>query len=331
MILLIWSDAKAQDPIFSQISNSDTYVNPANSFNGLLTETLANIELQFRDQWASVNQGSVYNTIRAQFDYNVFKSDYDSWNGGLIMLRDRSGNNALRQTAIRFTTAYSRKLSGRSFRNDGSHYLTAGFSLGLAQTNADINSLWFGRQFDPLLLIPDPTLANGEMLNTDAVSYTDLAFGLKWTFVQEEEKIYHVGLGIDHINSPAVSNNSNEKLSPRFNLTTSAQISPSETFFHRPKLTFIFQDPFFQLVPGYSFAVGIEGLDNELEISIGLNARISNTFNGLLLDAYIFEMGLAADNWKFGFSFDMTANDLREFVNSNGAIELSLGYRILQE
>ncbi|MBT8231104.1 MAG: hypothetical protein HKN51_09730 [Saprospiraceae bacterium] len=323
---------KAQDPFFSYTSEEDTYFNPANSFNALLSTTKANFDLQFRDQWSSITSNNTYATIRLQGDYNIYQSNEDSWNGGLLFLSDNTNEGFYKQTSVRFIMSYTRRLTGRSFTNTNAHFISGGFSYGFTQTNIDFNSLWFGRQFDTNLLIIDPSISSGENLNTDSNKFNDLAFGLKWMFLPSDESLYSASLGFDHINKPSNSNNSSAiTLSTRINLQLYAKMPIDDLLSHEAKITLISQEPFYQIVPSYQLSVGIDNLENDLAVGVGIGSRLVNAANGLGMDAVIFNVGLSADNWNMNFSFDLTMSNLNTYVNGNGAIELTLGYRILND
>ena len=320
-----------QDVIFSNLNENDTYLNPANSFNGLTTNKKGSIDLQFRDQWSSITNNNTYATIKLQTDYNVYKSKVDNWNIGAILLSDRSNFGLLKQTTVRLLGSYTRRLSGESFRNSNSHYLTGGFSYGLAQTSLDIGALWFGRQYDTNLLTINTALSNGELLNSDPVSYQDINLGLRWTYYLDDKNIYSAALALDHINSPLISNND-----PSINLTSritaqfNASLGIDETLAHKPSLSIIVQNPFFQIVPGYQLVIGLDNLESDFAIALGLHTRLTNSINGILIDAAIFNLGLSGRTWNMNFSFDLATSEIRNFNSGTGAIELSLGYRILK-
>jgi type IX secretion system PorP/SprF family membrane protein len=321
-----------QDAVFSNINLDDTYLNPANSFNAFTTESIASFDLQFRDQWSAITNNNTYATIKLQGDVNIYKTDSDSWNGGLVFLSDRSNEGFLKQTSVRFIMAYTRRLTGRSFRNEGSHFLSAGFSFGLAQTNVDYGALWFGRQYDTNLLTINTTLETGEIFNTDPVSYNDMNFGLKWLYFLDDESIFTAALGVDHLNGPSISNiNQAVALDKRFTLQLSASLSIDESLSHEPHFTLINQGPFIQIVPGYKLSLGLDNLESDFAISLGLAARVVNSINGILMDAALINIGLSGRNWNMNFNFDLTTSDIKNFANGNGAIELTLGYMILKK
>lgn len=321
-----------QDAIFSYLSTEDSYLNPANSFNALLNERIATFDLQFRDQWSSITNNNTYATIKVQGDFNIYKTKTDSWNGGIIFLSDRSNEGFLKYQNVRFLASYSRRLTGRSFRNTDSHFISAGFSYGLAGTNIDYGALWFGRQYDTNLLNINPSLESGEILNTEAVNYQGLNLGFKWLYFLDEYNSYSAAIGIDHFNQPTISNdNPSVTLTPRITTQLYARLNINESMAHKPFLAVIYQKPFLQIVPGYQFATGIESLDNDLAVSMGASARLINGINGFKFDAFILAIGLSASNWKMNFSFDLTASEFKNYNNGTGAIELTLAYRILKK
>lgn len=321
-----------QDAIFSNLKQSDTYLNPANSFNAFTDESTAVFDLQFRDQWSAITNNNTYATVKLQGDVNIYKTDFDSWNGGLLFLSDRSNQGFLKQTSSRITMAYTRRLTERSFRNDGSHFLTAGFSYGFGQTNVDYGALWFGRQYDTNLLTINTTLETGEILDTDPVSYSDINFGLKWTYIVDDESVFTAGIGLDHINNPSISNeNPDVSLDRRLTAQFRGNLSIDESLSHEPHLTIVAQGPFVQVVPGYKLILGLDSLESDFAISLGLASRVVKSINGVLVDAVIFNFGLSGRNWYTDFNFDLTTSEFKNFDNSNGAIELTLGYKILKD
>lgn len=321
-----------QDPIFSIYKIDDTYLNPANTFNQFIEEeSILKLNLHFRDQWTSISEGDTYTTVKLQGDYNIYSSDLDGFNGGIMFVNDRSSNGGLVNTGLTLLGSYTRKLSqGR--RSYGSHIVTIGSSFTFAQSNMSLDKLWFGRQFDLNANIRDLTLQSGEEFRLESFSYNDFNLGGRWMYVNDKNNYYMFGLSGSHLNNPTISSlNTNYSIPLRMVLQAEASFGLSENLNHIPSILYVKQDLFWQFRPSYHLSIDINNDDNSFALLAGASTRITNTIDGVVTDALIFDIGLTSKSWNFNFSFDVNISSLKTYTGRNGAIELSFGYILNSE
>ncbi len=329
ILIVISGPLRSQDPIFSISDFEELYLNPAYSFNAITEDTRVSANLKFRDQWNAVNVGDVYNTSRVLADFNIYKSYVDGFNGGIMFLSDRSNTQNLKTTSIYFQGSYTRKISGGR-GNDDSQFITLGSSFAFSQTNMDLQNLWFSRQYDINRFEIDQSLESGEEGRQNSIGYRDLNIGARWMMMYDDNKYIKIGLSVSHINGAEIEGlNSSYNMTSRYVLHAESSLELSERLYHKPSILFISQNPFWQIVPAYRLSIDITNLENPFALVIGPAARILNSTNGVMMDAILLEVGLESQTWNFKFNFDINTSSLQTFTNGNGAIELSLGYKIV--
>jgi hypothetical protein len=318
----------AQEPIFSISNQSDTYLNPANTFSALTSDSYLKLNVQFRDQWNSISSGDSYATSKLQAEFNLYKSNYDAWNVGVIFLSDQSSARSLGYTSFQFLGSYTRKLSeGR--KNKNLQMITLGGLFGFNQLSSNVGDLWFGRQFNLNTFSIDRSLMSGEELRNEAYNYSNINLGARWTYIIDEDVHYSAGLSISNLNSPNVSSLNNDfSIDPRIVLQAEGSLYLSEGVQHAPSLIFVSQSGFWQFVPVYGVALDINNDEDDFSLTGGVGLRMVNSIESIMADAVLFNIGLRSVKWSFSFNFDMNISSLNTFTNSNGAIELTLGYSL---
>ena len=317
-----------QEPIFSISTSTDTYLNPANTFNAITSDAYLKFDVQFRDQWNSVRTGDSYATSKLHAEYNIYESQYDAWNMGVIFLSDQSSARSLGYTTFQLLGSYSRKLTGDR-RNRDSHMITLGGAFAFNQMSSSVGNLWFGRQFDLNTFSIDNSLMTGEEFRNYSYNYNSLNIGGRWTYLIEKGIYYTAALAISNLNNPSVSSlNQDYGISPRIVFQSEAAMYLSDGFEHIPALTFVSQNGFWQLVPSYKVSIDINSDEDAFSLLAGVGVRAVNSVESVMADAVLFNLGLHSPNWSFCFNFDMNISSLRTFTNSNGAIELALGYSL---
>lgn len=328
-VSLVSIHSYGQEPIFSVATGNDTYLNPANTFNSLTSDTYLKLDVQFRDQWNSISSGDSYATSKLQAEYNLYESQYDAWNVGLIFLSDQSSARSLGYTTFQVLGSYTRKLTGDR-RNNDSHMVSFGGAFGFNQLRSSIGDLWFGRQFNLTTFSIDNSLMSGEEFRTNGYNYNSLNVGGRWTYFIEKGVYYTAALSLSNLNSPSVSTlDDTHSIDPRLIFQTEAAIYLAEGFQHMPALTFVSQAGFWQLVPSYKVAIDINSDEDSFSLVAGVGMRTVNSIESIMADAVLFNLGLQSANWRFSFNFDMNISSLKTFTNNNGAIELALGYQLI--
>ncbi|MBK8967807.1 MAG: PorP/SprF family type IX secretion system membrane protein [Saprospiraceae bacterium] len=317
-------EVHAQDPRFSQYFASPWNLNPAmtGAFDGRWRVTA-----NYRDQWSSFLAPVPFRTYAAAADVRLGVSRNDYVGLGIGLMHDEAGTARYVQNKAQLGAAFLKQLSGGPRRAD--HFLSAGAQLGFGQNNIDWSKLWFSRQFDPTLEIPDLTAGNGEP-NADASTniYLDFNAGLLWYTLFDNNGFLYAGGALHHINKPAISitGDSDERLYSRWSAHAGGQVPMNENFSLVPGVLVMKQGPAFETDFGLNLRYSNNDY-NELALRLGAWARLGNQLDsGLQMDAIAMVAMLELERWMLGVSYDITVSSLTRANNSRGAFELSLTY-----
>lgn len=181
-----------QDIHYSQFFRSPMTLNPA--LTGNINEDYR-IHAIHRDQWSALN--STFASTAFGFDMN-FKEGilkHDKVGAGLTFYRDQLGEGVFKNTSIQLSGAYHRTLDAHK-----RHHLSAGIQLGYIQKSVDFTSLQFFNQYEGFIY--DPSLGNGEDLNTANVNYLDLQAGAYYFYRINDGAKFYAGLSGYEITTP---------------------------------------------------------------------------------------------------------------------------------
>jgi type IX secretion system PorP/SprF family membrane protein len=222
---------------------------------------------------------------------------------GLLVWKDDAGSGTMKTTNISGIYAYQLPVN-REFT------ISAGFQAAYMQKSLDWSKLTFGDQIDPRYGF---IYQSQEIQNASSRSYLDLSAGI----LGYTSEIYG-GIAVDHLTQPSegfivLSSPLPMKITAHFGAYIPLDDARRNGSFISPNVLVQFQSPFQQ----YNFGLYVE----HGPLVGGLWYRFSAT-NG---DAIIAMLGLQADNFKFGYSYDITVSGLANY--SGGAHEISLGYK----
>jgi len=285
-------EVKAQDPEFTQFYSNPLYLNPA--FAG--SKKCPRIVMNYRNQWPNISGN--YVTTSVAYDQRV-----DGLNGGLgfIVMQDNAAQTlkTLRASAI---YAYSINVT-RKFT------VNLGAEATFFQKSLDWNKLTFGDMIDP---------RRGFVYQTNDVPRGGTASGVDFSagILGFSEKFYF-GFAAHHLTEPnesLLNNDSPESRLPmKFTGHVGAMIpldgsgyTKSKNFIS-PNLLFRNQGTFNQLNMGLYVKSGV----------MTYGAWYRNR------DAFIVSVGIDADNFRIGYSYDVTISKLS--LSSGGSHEVSLG------
>jgi type IX secretion system PorP/SprF family membrane protein len=281
----------AQDPSFSQFYANRLYLNPA--FAG--TANCPRLTLNYRNQWPGIDNS--YITYAASFDKQI-----DAINGGLgvLLLQDRVGegilNNFRGSLLYSYQFAVNRKFSIR-----------AGFEATFVQKSIDISNLRFGDMIDARRGFVYET---AEIVPVDKVTYPDFSFGL----LGFSEKTYF-GIAVHHLTEPDEGFIDFSAL-PRLYTAHFGAVLPfglrNEDMTWSPNVIYQLQGPFTELNLGLYVTKG----------PLVLGTWFRNTNNNS--DAIIGLLGVQMDDFKIGYSYDLTVSLLSD--KTNGSHEISFSY-----
>lgn len=297
IILLIMAfgyvgEVKAQDPEFTQFYANPLYLNPALAGS----KRCPRIALNYRNQWPNLTGSFV--TSSASYDQYI-----DGLNGGIgFYVMSDNAANTLKTTRAAFMYSYKIPVSRK-------------FSVNLAaeaaffQKSVDWNKLTFGDMIDPRRGFVYQT---NDVQSGNAVSNVDFSAGMLGY-----SDIFYFGFAAHHLTEPNESllgNNSDEnaRLPMKYTAHAGAMIPTGGSYnkaktFVSPNILFRQQGTFTQLNMGIYIKSGA--------LTYGVWYRNK--------DAFIATIGLESDNFRLGYSYDVTLSKLG--IASGGSHEVSLG------
>jgi type IX secretion system PorP/SprF family membrane protein len=316
----------AQDIHFSQFYLSPLNLNPA--MTGVMN---CNIRLvaNYRNQWASVLRSNAYSTYSVSYDQRIPVGRYDFVGIGGTFWGDQAGEANFSTLTGKMSASYSKRMGG--YRSQA-NYLVVGAEAGVAQRSLDFLRLRWGLQHDGEGGF-DPGLSSGEegVFNRDNFIFADLAAGLLWFMVFDENNSLYLGGAFHHLNRSNQSFNSNDEdlLYSRFTFHGGGEFMMGNRFGLVPGVIVMSQGPSFQVNAGTSFKFLLGNRQSNQSFQFGLWTRISNKIEtGVLNDAAILSTRFDYENFSLGFSYDINVSPLRTASNSNGGFEFALLYKI---
>ncbi|MCB0556108.1 MAG: PorP/SprF family type IX secretion system membrane protein, partial [Phaeodactylibacter sp.] len=185
----------AQDIHFSQFYMSPLNLNPA--MTGVMN---CNIRLvaNYRNQWASVLRSNAYNTYSVSYDQRIPVGRYDYFGVGGTFWGDRAGEASFSTLTGKLSASYSKRMGGY---RDQANYLVVGAEAGVAQRSIDFLKLRWGLQHDGEGGF-DSGLPTGEegVFDRDNFIFADLAAGLLWFMVFDDNNSLYLGGSFHHLN-----------------------------------------------------------------------------------------------------------------------------------
>lgn len=287
LMLLINMDAKAQDPEFTQFYAAPLYTNPAFAGTG---NCGGRIVLNYRNQWPSLP--GTFRTFAGSFDQH-----FDAIGGGIgiMAMQDVAGDGLLTTTA--FSGIYSYQINvSRKFT------MRTAIQATYQQRAIDFDRLRFADQIVARRGFVQPTQ---EQLPSESVSYPNFSAG-----VIGYTKNFYAGLAVHNLNEPNQSfyGNSDEGTTvPRRITIHSGLVIPLEESKRggapdlaiSPNILFMMQEKFMQVNFGFYVNKG------PLVAGLWFRQTSPNT------DAMLVLVGFRHNQFKFGYSYDVTLSSAR--------------------
>ena len=287
-------ESKAQDPAFSQFYANPLYLNPA--FSGSAPKGAPRGNLNYRDQWPGI--GRTYVTTAVSYDQYV-----DKIGGGLgvMFVNDRSGDGNLQVNTASLIYAYHLEVS-RKFR------INAGFEATYRRMDLNWDNLTFGDMIDPkygFIYSTQENIAN----NPSYKQFPDFSTGL----VGYTEDFYF-GFAAHHLTQPNQGFISESSLPTKVTAHFGGNF-PINRFSNN--VTMISPNFLYQKQQDFQqFNYGVYVYRGPFVGGLWARHSIEN------FDSFILLIGLLQDNFKFGYSYDITVSNLKN-SNTLGAHELS--------
>jgi type IX secretion system PorP/SprF family membrane protein len=288
----------------------------------------------YRNQWAAVLAANAYNTYSVSYDQKVPVGREDYFGIGGSLWGDVAGESRFGTTQGRVSFSYAKKMAG--YRKKAS-YLVIGADAALSNRSISSADLRWPSQITSTGF--DPTMGFDELAGVDQdFLYPDLAAGLLWFSVIDNNTNWYLGAAIHHLNSPDVSFLGNKvSLYSRYTVHAGVQFEIQRKISLLPFAVFMAQGPHRTFNGGANlrFAMGPSRTSNQ-SWEVGTWYRLGQRSNpekgenavSLHSDAIILSSRFNYENFGIGFSYDINVSSLRQASAANGAFEFSLVYYI---
>jgi type IX secretion system PorP/SprF family membrane protein len=317
----------AQDVHFSQFYASPLNINPA--MTGVMNCN-QRLSLNYRNQWASVLKDNAFQTASLSYDAKIAAGRYDYMGFGGTLFNDRAGSLNLNTTQLTGSFSYAKQMGG-GYRGTN-HYLSIGASVGYAQRSVDLLRAHWGEQNSDLGGDYDPNKASGETaLTNDKLKSVDIAAGLMWFTVFDDQHSVYFGGAYSHINrsNQSFTQSAYVPLYSKFTLNAGGEFAIGDHTSLLPAMVMFFQGPSFQTNVGTNIKFNTGGNKRSEEgLELGAWMRLANNYpTGLLMDALILSTRLDYQDLSFGFSYDINVSGLQAASRNNGGIEFAVSYK----
>jgi len=322
-MVLVFVEARAQDPVFSQFYNSAAYLNPA-----LIGEE-ENMYLNFahRSQWGSLD--FPYTTSQISLIIPYFKNRHIKPEGhvggvGLSFYSDEAGQGSnLKTYGGNASFAYNLHLSTKSVNR-----LTFAMQMGFIHKNIDPNELQWGEQYNPFIGF-DNSVVPAEIDLIQNRTFLDITAGAFWRYFANSDyksvRSVYAGFSAGHLNHPdeSVLDGSENRLPLLYKLHGGMVFALSDKASLSANFLSQLQDKVNQTNIGtflsYKLPFDTKGQMSNLITRIGAWYRVQ--------DSFIASLEFLTNNLQFGFSYDWNVTSLRYNNRGTGSFEISMGYR----
>lgn len=317
IVLFVTNKVNGQDPNFSQFFTSPLNINPAYAgYSDYNWKAISN----FRNQ--NVGLGTTYDTKTVAIDGRVYQNETNqSYVGlGAMFLLDEAMAGIYKSNFISLNSSYHIALGG----DDGKkHTLTAGLGWIYNKTNIDYNNLTSSQQLSFTGF--NRLLPSGEPMLKDIPATSSASAGIMYSYISDERVIDFGFAGYRFYNNKLTAfDNGTQLTTPRYD-------------FHLNYSNFLdyniilFLKSFYQTQGGIDNFVG--GGHVEYYMS-GNFERLQRSFDvGLyyrLNDAIIPYVGIANNQLKLSFSYDVPVSKVKAAAINPTSYEISLTYRRLK-
>lgn len=300
VLLIMTPQVFSQDPEFSQYYANPLYLNPALAG----THGCPRVNMHYRNQWANISGAYVTNSV----SYDRF---IEKLQGGIgvLVTNDMAGKNTINWTTISLMYSYHLQVSNR-------FTILFGAQATWNQKFLDWSKLTFGDQIDPYRGFIYSTGDLPSALIDPNSSWSGVGFFDVSSGIMAYSDFFYAGLAVKHLNQPNESLKLGSATLPmRFTGNIGAKIpfGGNSQYVNKgsisPNIIYTRQAHFDQLNIGAYINYGV--------FTTGIWWRDS--------DAFIMSVGIDNENFRLGYSYDITISELTNITG--GAHELSLGYK----
>ena len=299
-VLGLLSSVNAQDPQFSQFYANPLYTNPA--FAG--SEICPRVVLNYRNQWPKLEGGFTTYSVSVDQYVNFLKGGV-----GVQVFQDNASNGTIKTFNASISYAYTLNINrdlSLKFGGQGSYW----------QKSLQWDDLTFNDMIDPRYGF---VYSTSEAFGDESVNAPDFSAGMLLYSSQ-----WFVGGSVHHLTQPNESFfGGDSKLFRRYTFQGGATFALDkrhpEDGSIAPNIIYMRQGETSQ------FNLGLYGRMSVF--TVGIWYRINNSTTPTAnSDALILLVGLQTDDFKFGYSYDVTVSNLGGY--SGGAHEVSLGFKL---
>ncbi|UPT66521.1 MAG: type IX secretion system membrane protein PorP/SprF [Sphingobacteriales bacterium JAD_PAG50586_3] len=286
---LIGTEAKAQDPSFTQFYANPLYLNPA--FAG--TARCPRVCLNYRNQWPAI--AGTFVTYSASYDQHIRPL---SGGIGLLITNDRAGAGTLNTLNASFMYAYQLNVS-RGFA------LKFGAQATYSQRSLDWSKLNFGDEIDPRYGFVHKTGEVAPQLNKGFVDFSAgiLGYGERFYF----------GAAVHHLTQPNQGFIGTSPLPMKFTGHAGAVIPLTRSRFQTPST--ISPNILYQRQQAFQ------------QLNLGVYVTRGPIVGGLWYrnrDSFIVLLGIQQNTFRIGYSYDVTLSKLTNATAGSHEVSLSL-------
>ena len=337
---LLGISLKAQEAVFAQYYYSPIHLNPAMTgvFKGQFR-----FNTNYRQQWTGIFSDKPISTIQTAFDYRVRVAGEDYFSFGINALNDETGSAAkVKTTRGNLSLGYLKQLGGSRYSHV-SNYISAGLQVGMGQNSANLDGVWFDRQYDSLNFAVNTKLSSGEVIPQSDM-YLDYNMGLFFYTIFDEKRSFYVGASMHHASQPNISfwGDSKERLRRRITFHTGGEIPFGKELSLLPNAMITIQGPSMTTSFGGQIRYSNPTWDDDIAIRVGLQGRVANRYisslskegksvqagTGILNDAVTIVGAIELNHLLIGASYDIHMSSIKVPTNTRGAWELSLIYTV---
>jgi type IX secretion system PorP/SprF family membrane protein len=300
--MFVFLNAFAQDPQLSQFYASTIYTNPA--FAGAAKKI--RFATNARNQYTGLNK--TYRTSVTSVDAYIPKMQSGL---GAIVSIDQAGDGYLTTIGIGGIYSYNLPISRKWNANFG-------LKAEVVQKSYDFNKFTFGDQLDPVRGKIYPT---SEIAGNENITFPNFSAG-----VLIYSEFFYAGFAANNLIEPnqsfLVTNSTAQPfiLPRRYTAHIGANISLNQSRFENnriylsPNILFMSQRDFYQ--------VNVGTYIKKQALTVGTWFRQTSRNS----DAVIFLIGLRFQNFRVGYSYDLTISNAK--TATVGSHEISLGFDI---
>lgn len=318
IILLLFSClvacvALGQDPHFTQYYATPQLINPAYTgvFNGNLR-----IGTTYRQQWSSL--GAPFNSMAVGLDGKIFNDGVyhqNPLNVGVVFQSDKTLKGALSSNNLMATAAYHVPLN-----REGTQSLGIGLSGMYGQRNFNFTNLAAASQFASGGF--DLSLPSGEVTFEKMKPYLSIGAGILYCNTNEEEgSFFEIGASAYHLNRPlqTILYQGTAVIPMRVNAHVHLQRYIGEDLLFDARLLYQIQTESDYLLGGAALTKLLQSDPDGSLIGLGCWYRTGDAIAPNLFAEF--------NSLRFGFSYDIQVNDIRNGSTPASTMEFSLLYR----